>query len=83
MFRGDAPQITEEDRVLIDIHSHSSLSDGALALIEDKWLKSQRLSAESFDNKAGSIMGRFNWVDPRMRPFQRRLLLNPVTGEPQ
>src|SRR5947209_11680758 len=44
--------------------------------IEDNWLGGQRLSASSFDNKAGSIMRMFDFS----HPSGRRLLLEPMTG---
>jgi hypothetical protein len=49
--------------------------------IEDNWLGGKRLSAESFDNKAGSILGMFNFSPP-FAFGARRLVLNPTTGQP-
>jgi phospholipase C len=44
--------------------------------IEDNWLGRQRLSATSFENHAGSIMGMFDFS----HPSGRRLFLDPQTG---
>jgi hypothetical protein len=44
--------------------------------IEDNWLGGQRLSASTFDNRAGSIMGMFDFS----HPSGRRLFLDPQTG---
>jgi phospholipase C len=47
-----------------------------LRFIEDNWLRGTRLSRESFDNRAGSIMGMFAFG----RPPAERLFLDPRTG---
>lgn len=44
--------------------------------IEDNWLASKRISSESFDNRAGSILGMFDFS----HPSGRRLFLDPQTG---
>ncbi|HEX8918619.1 MAG TPA: alkaline phosphatase family protein [Chloroflexota bacterium] len=62
------------DHTLIDQSS-------TLRFIEDNWLGFQRINVESFDNKAGSIQAMFDWT--RKSPQNRRLLLNPVTGQRQ
>ena len=49
--------------------------------IEDNWLGGQRLSAESFDNKAGSIEAMFDFRSPTALAA-RCLFLDPTTGEP-
>lgn len=54
----------------------------SLRFIEDNWLGGQRVNAESFDNKAGTIMGMFDFSRP-VGPGAHRLFLNPVTGEPR
>jgi phospholipase C len=46
--------------------------------IEDNWLRSRRLSGQSFDTKAGSINGMFDFS----HPSGRRLFLVPQTGTP-
>jgi hypothetical protein len=48
-------------------------------LVEDNWLGGQRLSATSFDNKAGAITGMFDFAGPR-RGASGRLFLDPITG---
>jgi phospholipase C len=50
-----------------------------LRFIEDNWLGGERISTESFDNKAGSIDDMFDFTGPKAPP----LFLNPDTGEPQ
>jgi phospholipase C len=50
-----------------------------LRFVEDNWLGGQRLSGQSFDNKAGSIAGMFNFTTT---PGAHHLLLNPQTGQP-
>jgi phospholipase C len=57
------------DHALIDQSS-------TLRFIEDNWLGGVRLSRESFDNRAGSIAGMFNFG----RPPAGRLFLDPRTG---
>jgi phospholipase C len=57
------------DHVLIDQSS-------TLRFIENNWLGGVRLSRESFDNRAGSIAGMFNFG----RPPTERLFLDPRTG---
>jgi phospholipase C len=47
-----------------------------LRFIEDNWLRGVRLSRESFDNRARSIVGMFNFG----RPPAERLFLDPRTG---
>jgi phospholipase C len=44
--------------------------------IEDNWLGGQRLSTQTFDNQAGSIMGMFDFAHPN----GRRLFIDPQTG---
>jgi phospholipase C len=44
--------------------------------IEDNWFGGTRLSAETFDNKADSILGMFDFG----HPSGRRLFLDPQTG---
>jgi phospholipase C len=44
--------------------------------VEDNWLGGKRLSAESFDNRAGSILGMFDFS----RPSARHLFLDPWSG---
>ena len=44
--------------------------------IEDNWLRGQRLGGGSFDATAGSLLGLFDLVHPRLT----RLLLDPLTG---
>ena len=62
---------------------HSLLDQtSTLRFIEDNWLNFQRLSSESFDNKAGSIIPMLDF-SPRHIKDQRKLLLNPSTGRPQ
>jgi phospholipase C len=53
----------------------------SLRFIEDNWLNGERISNESFDNKAGSLMGMFNFDQPPAYG-KRRLILSPVTGQP-
>lgn len=50
-----------------------------LRFIEDNWLDGKRLSAESADNRAGSIAGMFDFSAPK---DSRRLILDPLTGTP-
>jgi len=50
-----------------------------LRFIEDNWLNGQRISSQSFDNKAGSILNMFDFSAPRPAS---RLILSPVTGQP-
>jgi phospholipase C len=47
-----------------------------LRFIEDNWLGGERMSAISFDRKAGSLNDLFDFV----RPVMRRLRLDPATG---
>jgi phospholipase C len=49
-----------------------------LRFVEDNWLNGGRISAESFDNQAGSIVGMFDFQ--RLR--SDRLFLDPTTGTP-
>jgi len=51
-----------------------------LRFIEDNWLAGRRISAESFDTRAGSIQAMFDWT--QHRPHDGKLLLKPVTGNP-
>ncbi|HEX8919543.1 MAG TPA: alkaline phosphatase family protein [Chloroflexota bacterium] len=44
--------------------------------IEDNWLNGQRISTDSFDRNAGSILGMLNFS----HPSGRRLFLDPQTG---
>lgn len=46
--------------------------------IEDNWLHGQRIGQGSFDERAGSLMGLFDF----RRPHMRRLFLDPQTGLP-
>jgi hypothetical protein len=46
--------------------------------IEDNWLEGKRLSTASFDTKAGSILGMFDFS----HPSGRRLFLSPQSGTP-
>ncbi|GAC1526241.1 MAG: hypothetical protein NVS2B16_34580 [Chloroflexota bacterium] len=48
-----------------------------LRFIEDNWLGGQRVSAQSFDNKAGSINGMFDFS----QTGAHRLYLNPESGQ--
>lgn len=57
------------DHTLIDQTS-------TIRFIEDNWLGGQRLSTESFDNQAGSILGMFDFS----HPSGRRLFLDPQMG---
>ena len=52
----------------------------SLRFIEDNWLGSQRLGSESLDNRAGMIIGMFDWT--QHRPDNGKLILNPATGNP-
>ncbi|HLW02831.1 MAG TPA: alkaline phosphatase family protein [Ktedonobacterales bacterium] len=49
-----------------------------IRFIEDNWLHSERISATSFDNIAGSLTGMFDF---RHGPRGIDLRLNPTTGE--
>jgi len=49
-----------------------------LRFIEDNWLGAARISAISFDRKAGSLRDMFAFA----RPVVRRLRLDPATGAP-
>ena len=44
--------------------------------IEDNWLSGRRISTTSFENRAGSILGMFDFS----QPSGRRLYLDPSTG---
>jgi phospholipase C len=50
-----------------------------LSYIEDNWLGGQRINSESFDGKAGSILGMLDFAHPHTTP----LVLDPSTGEPK
>ena len=50
-----------------------------LRLIEDRFAGGRRIGGGSFDVRADSIPAIFNGS---RRPNQRRLLLNPTTGQP-
>jgi hypothetical protein len=52
----------------------------SLRFIEDNWLNGQRINSTSFDNKAGSIAGMFDFQQPPAFG-RRRLILSPVTGQ--
>jgi len=59
---------------------HALIDQTSIArFIEDNWLHGRRISAQSFDNLAGSITGMFDFAHPRSGP---PLLLDPATGEP-
>ena len=49
-----------------------------LRFIEDNWLGGARVSNQSFDNKAGSILNMFTFSPA---PGARSLILDPVTGK--
>lgn len=51
----------------------------SIRFVEDNWLGGQRVSAGSFDNKAGSIMGMFDFTSQPQG--ENRLSLDPQTGE--
>ncbi len=51
----------------------------ALRFVEDNWLAGQRVSSQSFDNKAGSVMNMFNFSP--LPSDQRRVFLDPTTGQ--
>jgi phospholipase C len=53
-----------------------------LRFIEDNWLGGQRISSESFDRIAGSINAMFDFRHVP-QSTKRRLILDPVTGEPK
>lgn len=63
------------DHTLID---QSSI----VRFIEDNWLDGQRIGGGSFDSKAGSIMGMFDFGRRDEDLAQRRLFLDPPTGLP-
>jgi len=52
-----------------------------LRFIEDNWLGGQRVSSESFDNRAGSINAMFDF-HARSPANGRHLYLDPITGYP-
>jgi len=47
--------------------------------IEDNWLAGQRISSQSFDTRAGSILGMFDFTRPAPAGMNR-LYLSPQTG---
>jgi phospholipase C len=49
-----------------------------LRLIEDTWLRRERLSATSFDRLSGSLLDMFDFA----RPVSRTVILDPTTGLP-
>ncbi|MEX3951386.1 phospholipase C [Paraburkholderia sp. EG287B] len=61
------------DHTLID---QSSI----VRFIEDNWLDGERIGGGSFDSKAGSIMGMFDFSRDGEALSQRRLFLDPQTG---
>ena len=63
----------------------SALTDqtSVLRFIEDNWLGAERISADSFDNKAGSIEDMLDFSAYKQRRVMRRpwkLILNPDNG---
>ncbi|WP_442955615.1 phospholipase C [Paraburkholderia sp. MPAMCS5] len=48
--------------------------------VEDNWLDGQRIGGGSFDAKAGSIMGMFDFNRRGVGRHQRKLFLDPQTG---
>jgi phospholipase C len=63
------------DHTLIDQSS-------VVRFIEDNWLDGQRIGGGSFDAKAGSIMGMFDFNRRGDDRHDARLFLDPVTGSP-
>jgi phospholipase C len=63
------------DHTLIDQSS-------VVKFIEDNWLDGQRLGGGSFDARAGSIMGMFDFNRRGDGHTQRKLYLDPDTGVP-
>ncbi|MPW21593.1 phospholipase [Paraburkholderia sp. CNPSo 3157] len=61
------------DHTLIDQSS-------VVRFIEDNWLDGQRIGGGSFDAKAGSIMGMFDFNRRGEGRYQRKLFLDPTTG---
>ena len=64
----------------------STLTDqtSVLRFIEDNWLGAERISADSFDNKAGSIEDMLDFSAYKQRRVMRRpwkLILNPDNGK--
>ncbi|MDQ6709148.1 MAG: alkaline phosphatase family protein [Candidatus Dormibacteraeota bacterium] len=49
-----------------------------LRFVEDNWLNDQRIGSGSADGIAGSLIGMFDFANPRFD----RLILNPTTGQP-
>jgi phospholipase C len=62
------------DHTLIDQSS-------VVRFIEDNWLDGQRIGGGSFDARAGSIMGMFDF-NRRGDDHRRKLFLDPATGVP-
>ena len=61
------------DHTLIDQSS-------VVRFIEDNWLDGRRIGGGSFDAKAGSIMGMFDFNRRGESRYPRKLFLNPETG---
>jgi phospholipase C len=49
-----------------------------LRLIEDHWLRGERISETSFDRLSGSLLDLFDFA----RPMSRTVILDPTTGLP-
>ncbi|MBV9279078.1 MAG: alkaline phosphatase family protein [Chloroflexi bacterium] len=65
-----------------NVVDHTLIDQSSITrFIEDNWLGGKRLSATSFDNKAGPITGMFDFGAPRTAA-SGRLFLNPITGAP-
>ncbi|SEJ44847.1 phospholipase C [Paraburkholderia diazotrophica] len=60
---------------------HTLIDQSSVArFIEDNWLDGQRIGGGSFDAKAGSIMGMFDFNRRGDGRYQRKLFLDPTTG---
>jgi phospholipase C len=59
--------------------SHTLVDQSSIIrFIEDNWLGSKRVDAESFDNKAGSLSGMFNFKNGGAT---KKVFMNPLTGQ--
>ncbi|WP_439899906.1 phospholipase C [Paraburkholderia phymatum] len=60
---------------------HTQIDQSSVVrFIEDNWLDGQRIGGGSFDEKAGSIMGMFDFNRRGEGRYQRKLFLDPTTG---
>jgi phospholipase C len=60
---------------------HTQIDQSSVVrFIEDNWLDGQRIGGGSFDAKAGSIMGMFDFNRRGEGRYQRKLFLDPTTG---